>query len=205
MLQAVHTVILVTAMIHEPTEDNSCVYLKPEHYDKWYNNFQPWYPCINDPYPYRNCELANHFTGNVPELETANAGWHRRFGVAVQRCVWRLAVASRGESWLSGGESWLSGGGGGLRQSFRRCGHVSIWRPTLSGIAMFMCSMWCVMSVWRALCAMCDAVCLMMLVCFVMLCAWKASVYLSKRINSSLLTKIFNGIGWEGCVTQRQS
>jgi len=38
-------------------------------------------------------------------------------------------------------------------------------------------SMWCVMSV-----------------CFVMLCAWKASVYLSKRINSSLLTKIFNGI-----------
>jgi len=35
------------------------------------------------------------------------------------------------------------------------------------------------------------------------LCAWKASVYLSKRINSSLLTKIFNGIGWEGCETQR--
>jgi len=31
-------------------------------------------------------------------------------------------------------------------------------------------------------------------VCFVMLCALKASVYLSKRINSSLLTKIFNGI-----------
>jgi len=44
------------------------------------------------------------------------------------------------------------------------------------------------------LCVMCDAVCLMMSVCFVMLCAWKASVYLSKRINSSLLTKIFNGI-----------
>jgi len=40
-------------------------------------------------------------------------------------------------------------------------------------------------------------------VCFVMLCAWKASVYLSKRINSSSLTKIFNGIGWEGCETQR--
>jgi len=36
------------------------------------------------------------------------------------------------------------------------------------------------------------------------LCVWKASVYLSKRINSSLLTKIFNGIGWEGCETQRQ-
>jgi len=27
------------------------------------------------------------------------------------------------------------------------------------------------------------------------LSAWKASVYLSKRINSSLLTKIFSGIG----------
>jgi len=65
----------------------------------------------------------------------------------------------------------------------------------MSGIAMFICSMWCVMSVWRALC---DAV------CFVMLCVWKASVYLSKRINSSLLTKIFNGIRWGGCVTQRQ-
>jgi len=36
--------------------------------------------------------------------------------------------------------------------------------------------------------------CVMLSVCFVMLCAWKASVYLSKRINSSLLTKIFNGI-----------
>ena len=35
------------------------------------------------------------------------------------------------------------------------------------------------------------------------LCAGKASVYLSKRINSSLLTKIFNGIGCEGCETQR--
>ena len=46
--------------------------LKPEHYDKWYNNFQPWYPCIND--PYWKCELANHFTGNVPELESVNAG-----------------------------------------------------------------------------------------------------------------------------------
>jgi len=52
----------------------------------------------------------------------------------------------------------------------------------------------CVRSISEGLCVMCDAVCLMMSVCFVMLCAWKASVYLSKRINSSLLTKIFNGI-----------
>jgi len=74
----------------------------------------------------------------------------------------------------SRGESWLSGGGGGLRQSFRRCGHVSIWRPTLSGIAMFM-----VFNVVRDF-------------YFERLCAGKASVYLSKRINSSLLTKIFN-------------
>jgi len=62
--------------------------------------------------------------------------------------------------------------------------------PWMSGIAMFMvpnvwCSWWCVMSISEGL------------------CAWKASVYLSKRVNSSLLTKIFNGIGWEGCETQR--
>jgi len=150
--------------------------LKPEHYDKWYNNFQPWYPYIDD--PYWNWELANHFTGNIPELETVNAGWHRRLDVAIQWSVWRLAVTSRGES-------WLSGGGGGLRQSFRRCGHVSIWRPTLSRIAMFMA-----FNVVRD-------------VYFEGLCAWKASVYLSKRTNSSLLTKIFKSIGWEGCETQR--
>jgi len=38
-------------------------------------------------------------------------------------------------------------------------------------------SMWCVMCISEGL------------------CAWKASVYLSKRINSSLLTKIFISIG----------
>ena len=54
----------------------------------------------------------------------------------------------------------------------------------------------CVRSISEGLCVRCVmlSVCLMMSVCFVMLCAWKASVYLSKRINSSLLTKIFNGI-----------
>jgi len=81
---------------------------------------------------------------------------------------------------------------------------LSLAGTQLSGIAMFMCWMWCVMSVWRCLFEGLCVRCVMLSVCFVMLCAWKASVYLSKRINSSLLTKIFNGIRWEGCVTQRQ-
>ena len=146
--------------------------LKPEHYDKWYNNFQPWYPCINDPYPYRNCELANHFTGNVPELETVNAGWHRRFGVAIQRCVWRLAVASRG--WVVAAVVWGSLFGD-VCTSLSGVQHCQ-------GLQCFYSVCPCV----RGEVLLCDDV------CFVMLCAWKASVYLSKRINSSLLTKIFN-------------
>jgi len=55
----------------------------------------------------------------------------------------------------------------------------------LSGIAMFLYRL---CPGVRGVVLLCDDV------CFVMLCAWKASVYLSKRINSSLLTKIFNGI-----------
>jgi len=99
--------------------------------------------------------------------------------VNIYDSVWRFSsdVASGGYRW----RVVVSGGGGGLRQSFRRCGHVSIWRPTLSGIAMFMVPkvglLVCVMSIWKE-----------------GICAGKGSVYLSKRINSSLLTKKF--ISW---------
>ena len=56
----------------------------------------------------------------------------------------------------------------------------------VSGIEMFMgCAPVCLMSISEGL------------------CAGKVSAYLGKRINSSLLSKIFNGIGWEGCETQR--
>jgi len=51
----------------------------------------------------------------------------------------------------------------------------------MSGIAMFMA--------FNVVLMMCGDV------YFGGLCAWKASVYLSKRINSSLLTKIFISIG----------
>jgi len=104
--------------------------------------------------------------GNQPNL---------RFSVAIQRCVWRLAVASRG---LVVAAVWGS-----------LFGDVG---TSLSGVQN---------------CQGLQCLCVALLrgdVYSEGVCAGKASVYLSKRINSSLLTKIFIvGIGWEGCETQR--